>query len=104
MKKEYNKLVRDNIPEIIKNEGKKCDFIVVDNDTKLSLLLEKLIEESNELKESKTAEEIADVQEVLDSIIEELKFEKTDILKIQIDKKEKRGSFSKGIVLKTVED
>ena len=42
---EYNKLIRDKIPEIIEQSGKKCIVEVMDNDTYIEYLDQKLNEE-----------------------------------------------------------
>jgi predicted house-cleaning noncanonical NTP pyrophosphatase (MazG superfamily) len=93
----YNKLVRDNIPEIIKNLA-PTTHIANDNEF-YQKLKEKLIEEVNEFINSDNFEEIADILEVIDSIIDYKKFNKQEILTIKKDKKIKRGGFDKRIIL-----
>ena len=70
---EYNKIVRDNIPTIIENNGSKCEIEIVSNEEALSYLYAKLIEEVNEFLESKDIHEIADVIEVLYAICDKMK-------------------------------
>ena len=43
--KQYCKLVRDRIPEIIKADGKRCTFSVLSEDDYISYLDDKLNEE-----------------------------------------------------------
>ena len=97
--KKYDKLVRDKIPEIIEEDSKNCIIKKVEGKEKLDYLFKKLFEEAQELCESKSAEEIADVQEVLDSISNELNITKEQLDKIRKQKAESRGTFEKGIVL-----
>ena len=63
--KVYDKLVRDRIPEIIEESGKKCEVEVVSNEIALEYLYKKLGEEIDELLSDKNVDEIADVMEVL---------------------------------------
>ena len=41
MKKQYDKIVRDNIPEIIKSDGRNCSFSIVSGKEKLDYLFKK---------------------------------------------------------------
>ena len=66
----YNKLVRDRIPEIIAAQGEKPIFRVMD-DLEYTIGLEKKLEEEfAEYLESKEIEELADVFEVLYALCE----------------------------------
>ena len=95
----YNKIVRDRIPEIIKADQKECLTKEVTGTERLNYLLEKLIEESEELTESKSIEELADVQEVLNAIAFSLGFALDDLEQARKKKYDERGGFEKGIVL-----
>lgn len=96
----YDKLVRDNIPEIIKNSGNKCEVEIVSDDVALNYLYKKLQEEVDELLEDKNLEEIADVIEVLFSIGNKYGYSEEDILNKRNDKRKKSGGFENNIVLK----
>ena len=104
---EYNKLIRDKIPEIIKKSGKKCKTSILDDVSFNICLLNKLIEESNELQSAKTKEEIieelADVYEVLEAFIQHNNIDNNDIMKIKIKKGATKGLFNKKIFLEYVE-
>ena len=66
----YNKLVRDKIPEIIKeNDNKDCKIRVLNNEEYLEELNKKLQEEVKEYLESGEVEEVADIEEVLRAIL-----------------------------------
>lgn len=69
---EYNKWVRDKIPEIIESDSKECETYRVSWKEKLKYLYKKLGEEALELSEAESIEELADVQEVVNAIVEEL--------------------------------
>ncbi|MFZ7132982.1 MAG: hypothetical protein ACOWWR_11545 [Eubacteriales bacterium] len=105
MKKNYNKLVRDNIPKIIKNNGKNCTFKHLSQDQEFyNALLDKVIEEIEELRESSNEEELADIYEILDAVIQLKDFESMHIDYLKIKKKEARGSFHDRIFLQEVEE
>ena len=58
---QYNKLVRDRIPEIIEASGKRCVCSTLSDEEYLARLDEKLNEELAEYQESKSMEELADL-------------------------------------------
>lgn len=101
-RKVYNKLVRDKIPEIIKEDGRECDIEIVSYEEKYKLLEVKLQEEVNEYLEDKNLEELADVMEVLFGLAESLGYSEEDLLKARNKKLNERGGFKEGIVLKSV--
>lgn len=96
----YDKLVRDRIPEIIKNSGNHCEVEVVSDEVALEYLYKKLQEEVDELVEDKNLEEIADVVEVLFSIGKKYGYSEEDILNRRSEKRVKSGGFEDNIVLK----
>lgn len=98
--KNFDKLVRDRIPEIIKNSGNHCEVEVVSDEVALEYLYKKLQEEVDELVEDKNLEEIADVVEVLFAIGGKYGYSEEDILKRRSEKKAKSGGFEDNIVLK----
>lgn len=102
--KTYNKLVRDKIPEIIESKGKYCETTILDDETYLKELDIKLNEEVHEYQESKSAEEIADILEVLMAIANTRGYSWQDILRIQLNKRVERGGFNKKIFLKSAEE
>lgn len=100
--KTYNKLVRDKIPEIIEDDGKKCDTEIASKDEHYELLKKKLIEETEEFIEDENLEELADVMEVIFSLAESLGYEEKDLINKREEKREERGGFREGIVLRKV--
>lgn len=95
----YNKLVRDKIPEKIKNNGEICKFHVATDDEFVIKLHEKLLEEINELLSNPSAEEYADVQEVLDCFRKLHNLKLVDIRDFGIYKRCKNGRFDGRIIL-----
>ena len=97
--KKYNKVVRDKIPEIIVESGKKSNIKQLDDTSFLAELEKKLIEEVNEYSESKDVEELADLLEVIYRISELRGVNSDELDKIRIDKAEKRGKFASNLFL-----
>lgn len=101
---EYPKLVRDNIPEIIKNAKQTADFIVANNDDFDFYLRKKIIEEAKELVLASNSkgleEETADLLEVISSFLEFKKLKSIDELKVVRDvKAQTKGTFNKKIIM-----
>ena len=103
MEKIINKLVRDKIPEIIRNNGENVVTRILEDDEYKNELYKKLLEESNEVISSKepeeTLEELADVLEVLKSIAELNNKKLEDIITKADRKRSKRGGFNERIFL-----
>ena len=99
---EYNKLIRDEIPEIIEKSGRKCETEVLSEEAYEHYLELKLKEEVNEFLESKDVEELADLEEVLRAILDLKGISYEDFDKIRKDKAEKRGAFRNRLLLKKV--
>ena len=99
---QYNKLVRDLIPDIIADSGKTCTTAILSTEDYLTMLDAKLNEELAEYQESKSMEELADLLEVIRAVAEARgsSFEKVE--QIRLDKAKKRGGFEKRLLLKEV--
>jgi predicted house-cleaning noncanonical NTP pyrophosphatase (MazG superfamily) len=100
--KQFNKLVRDRIPEIIKEKGKSCKFRIADTKEYRQKLMEKLQEETSEFLETPCVEELADIHEVLDALLVE--YEWTDFKATAQFKKITRGAFRDKIILEEVSE
>ena len=104
MRKIYNKLVRDKIPQIISsNNGTPC-VSVLNNERYLEELNTKLNEELKEYLESGDVEELADLEEVLRTILDVKNVSYEEFENIRNTKVEKRGAFKKKIFLESVDD
>ena len=99
---EYDKLVRDRIPEIIKKSGKRCRHRVATPGEYKNYLREKLLEEVHEFIEEPCAKEMADIHEVIGEL--EKAYKLHEVRAEQISKRIERGSFDDKIILEWVED
>jgi len=104
MKTTYNKLVRDKIPQIIEKSGRKQKSRKMDDEEYLDALINKVVEEIEEYRESQNEQELADIYEVLDCIVKFKDLEQMHIDYLQIKKKESGGSFTGRILLEEVEE
>lgn len=99
----YHKLVRDRIPEIIENDGKKCVCETLSDEGYIHLLDQKLNEELAEYQESKSLEELADLLEVIQAVVKARGWALEELEKVRADKAARRGGFEKKILLKEVQ-
>ena len=97
--KKYNKVIRDKIPEIIADSGKKYSIKQLDDTSFLAEIEKKLIEEVNEYSESKDIEELADILEVIYRISELRGVNSDELDEIRKEKAEKRGKFDDNLFL-----
>jgi len=104
MKKVYDKLVRDRIPEIIDRAGKVACVTQVDSKTLRRYAFKKLREEIDEFLENPCAEEAADVLEIFDIICERERIGTASIHAERLAKRVIRGSFKMGYILEWVEE
>lgn len=98
----YQKLVRDNIPEIIVHSGGSAETRILSQEEYLSKLGEKLLEETREYLESESMEEMADILEVLHSIIAARQWSMEQVERMRLQKKADNGGFDKRICLLSV--
>lgn len=102
---EYPKLVRDNIPDIIKTKsGKNPETRKLESDSEYeTYLLKKMIEESVELAHSSEhgnmQEELADVLELVQELIKLKGWSLEDVIAVQDEKREKNGGFEQRTLL-----
>jgi len=103
-RREYHKLVRDDIPEIIRENGETPITHVADDEEYADLLGEKLVEEAREFRESGEIEELADVLAVVDAVRERRNVPEDELRELQAEKAAERGRFEERIVLEAVEE
>lgn len=99
----YQKLVRDNIPQLIEANGEKPVTRRLDDKEYLTELVKKLKEEVAEFAEVHSVEELADVKEVLIAIREALGIRAGELEDIRRKKAAKNGRFKNRIYLEGVE-
>lgn len=97
--KEYNKLVRDKIPEIINNDNRVAVTRILDNEEYLKELNTKLQEEVKEYLEDNNVEELADIIEVIYGILDSKNVSIEEFEKVRLEKVNKRGAFKQRIFL-----
>ncbi len=101
---QYEKLVRDRIPEMIEKSGSRCVTRILEEGEYREMLRRKLSEELEEYLESGEAEELADLLEVMRAAAEAQGVAWEEIERIRQKKKAARGGFEKRILLLQVED
>lgn len=102
MEKQYDKLVRDNIPDIIKLQGNIAETKTLSEDEYIIYLNKKLKEEVNEYLENNRIEELCDILEVVEAISKAMKFSDEDIKAVKEEKVQKNGAFKNKILLKKI--
>lgn len=107
MEKIMNKLVRDRIPEIIISNGEQPFYHILSQEEYDNALIEKMLEEYQEICHAKTnaeiLEECADLMEVLFAYTVSHGYSEEDLLKARVRKREKRGGFDQRIFLEKTE-
>ena len=107
MRKEYHKLVRDVVPEIIRSKGQKCEVAVMAEDEYRQALREKLVEEATEASETTTINdlitELADLYEVHEALMLTYTLPNETIKKEQQCRRRERGGFEQRFLLLWVE-
>ena len=98
----YWKLVRDNIPYLIKKDGDDCTYEVLDDERYKKYLNMKLHEEFNEYNKEQNLEELCDLVEVIYAIAESEGYSVKALEKKRIQKRKEKGGFEKKILLKEV--
>ncbi len=100
----YNKLVRDKIIQSIQAKGHNATYSILDNEQYFKELDKKLIEEVNEFIKAHNEEEMADIMEVIETIIKQREMSLEKIEDIKEKKRQKSGSFNDRIYLVSVEE
>ena len=98
----YNKLIRDHIPQIIRRNHLQCDITTMNEDEFRQALRTKLLEEAQEVAEADQNElitELADLYEVIDTIIATYHIDPEAVRNMQIRHRQERGGFTQRICL-----
>lgn len=102
MRQEHNKLVRDYIPQIIRQAGNQCEVVTMSEAELTQALREKLLEEAGEAAAASPenlVSELADLQEVIDVLLALHGIEREAVTNEQRRKRRERGGFEKRLRL-----
>lgn len=105
MERIYNKLVRDNIPNIIKEKGENPITRILNDEEYKKELEIKLNEEYREVLEATgidRVEELADMLEIIRALAKLENRSLNDLIRIADEKSLKRGAFEEKIFLEKV--
>ncbi|WP_283152637.1 nucleoside triphosphate pyrophosphohydrolase [Guptibacillus hwajinpoensis] len=104
----YNKLVRDRIPQIIHANGNRFNTRVLEEaeyKEELQLKLKEELQEYLEAREdSHAVEELADILELIHSLVEVHHSTPEELEAVRREKREVRGGFDDRVYLIDVED
>ena len=95
----YNKLVRDKIPEIIRQQGEIPNCRILDQKEYLYFLEQKLDEEVGEYHRDQNVEELADILEVVFSLADGIGSCREELMDVYQRKHDDRGGFHDRIFL-----
>lgn len=108
VRKTYNKLVRDRIPEIIEEKGGIPKYSVLSVSDFSVALKEKLVEEAKELNEAEGRDdilnELADVSELVFAIAKNNGVTMDEVEARREKKSAERGGFAEGLFLEYVDE
>ena len=95
----YNKLVRDKIPQIIREQGEVPNYRILEQTEYIHCLEQKLDEEVGEYHRDRNAEELVDILEVLFALADSLGCSREKLMEIYQCKHDTRGGFRDRIFL-----
>lgn len=104
----FNKLVRDKFPEIYASLGQTITSHYLTQSERRAALRDKIIEEAKELptgedaEKSVTVDELADLQQILDDIQDELGVTPEEVAKRQAEKFAQKGGFVTGLFVESI--
>ena len=95
----YNKLVRDKIPDIIKEEGRNVKTKVLNENEYIEELNKKLQEEVSEYLKDNNVEELVDIVQVIYSLLDVRKFSMEKFENMRQQKNINNGAFKERLFL-----
>ena len=96
-----NKLVRDNIPDIIKAKNGICEVEILNDEDFHKALVEKLKEEVEEFEKDNNLEELADIYEVFTTLLMSKGLTLSDVQAAASKKRKKNGGFTRRLFMKS---
>ena len=100
----YRKLVRDRIPEIIRQGGANCETRTLTDAEYRDALMSKLREEVSEYEESGEPLELADILEVVRALAKLDGIDDSALEEMRAQKEKERGAFLTRIFLVSVSE
>jgi len=104
---EFNKLVRDRIPNLLEKKNIKVNLKNLGDEEYLLALKKKLVEEAEEALGSKSkkdlSEELGDIMEVIYSLYDAIGISYEEVDGTRIKKNASKGIFEKKIFIESVE-
>jgi predicted house-cleaning noncanonical NTP pyrophosphatase (MazG superfamily) len=95
---DYDKLVRDLIPDIIQRDRHSCAIETLSDEAFRRALRDKLVEETQEAAtapDEDLATELADLQEVFDTLLATYGLSREAVVEIQQARRAQRGGFTR---------
>lgn len=105
----FDKLIRDKIPEIMTAKGVKYKVRALEQAEFTRALATKVVEEAAEVHDAihdnaELVKELADLQEVLDTLMGENNITREQVLEMQEKRRNERGGFEKKLFLEETEE
>lgn len=97
-------LVRDAVPKLLESEGQEVRFRTVDEREYPYVLKRKLVEAARELEDGEFGveqERIADLLELLETLINARKYDRESLKSIKESRWRKRGGYERGVLVAT---
>lgn len=101
------RLVRDRIPQLVKEAGHELRFRTLGDDEKPRFLKQKIANEAQQLQQAdlgKEKEEVADVLEALEALIRVRGFDRESLRAVKQGKLKRRGGFDRCFVVEATAD
>lgn len=102
MSQAYDKLIRDHIPHIIRQEGRECVVEILTEEAYRTALRHKLVEEASEARDAKgdnLVVELADLKEVVDALLSSYGITVDTVHEAQQRRRAERGGFTQRLRL-----
>jgi predicted house-cleaning noncanonical NTP pyrophosphatase (MazG superfamily) len=104
----YNKLVRDNIPNLIEQTGKIVKYEIADSAFLKAYVKDKILEEAEELFQAESLdneiEEVIDLLTIINKFIDVCQINKDQLNKAIKEKGNHKGFFENNYYLLSIED
>ncbi len=107
-RQQYQKLIRDKIPQIIKDDNAQPKVRELNSKEFISALKDKVLEEAQELKDTKNKKELlnelADLLQLITTLAKNHNFSLDKVEKKMLQKAKERGAFQKKLFLEYTDE